>query len=118
MITGKNGVSSYKMVEAKHLRKVQEIGKRAFSSLIQERIKNLEYDYQENEFIEKADVSQEGEDISVKLQLNFETVDAEKQNIPLVFEYGGVIFKEEDGKKQMVMIPPGMYISRNIMGNE
>jgi hypothetical protein len=86
---------------------------------LQERIKKLQEDYQENPFISKAEVFSTDEDIHIELQLEFSSIDAEEQNIPLVFEYGGVLYRDDGtGKKEIVVIEPGLYITRNIIQGE
>ena len=103
------------MFDQKHINRIEEVLEENISDILKERIVNLKKDYEKNAFIESASVTLMGEKVAIKLDLTFEPVDAEEQNIPSVFEYGGVIFREGDGEKEMVEIQPGFYIRRNLV---
>jgi hypothetical protein len=105
-----------KVFNVKHLKKIEEITETQLRRSLQERIKKLRTDYQDNPYISEAEVSQESEDIKITLHLNFSPEESENQNLPLVFEYGGVIMKkDENGNLEMVEIEPGFYIKRNLI---
>jgi hypothetical protein len=104
------------MFSQKHITQIEKETNTQLIKIIQGRLKKLEDDYQENPFISKAEVSQEGEEVKIKIQLNFDLIDSENQDIPLVFEYGGALYKRNSsGKKEIVIIEPGLYINRNLI---
>jgi hypothetical protein len=84
----------------------------------------IEKAYLENPFIKNADVRFDNNrtNVVIKIDLNFETLDADNQSLILVFEKGGVIFKkvlnEKETKKEMVKIEPGFYIRKYLIEGE
>lgn len=104
------------MFEKRHETKIQSVLRTNINNILEERIENLKEDYQKNEFIDSAEIRRgENDKIDIKLNLTFEPLEAEEQNIPAVFEYGGVLFRQgEDGGRKIVEIEPGFYIRRNL----
>lgn len=75
--------------------------------------KILEEEYKKNPYIKDAKVSVQNEDFLINIKLAFEPIDSEKQNLPMVFEHGGVIYrKDKNDKLELVTIEPGYYIKR------
>jgi len=97
------------MFETKHLNAIRNTLRKEVPNIIRDKIIILEKEYKKNPYIADAIVKFDGKDaVSVTLKLNFQPKDDE-QNIPALFEYGGVIF---DSENNMIEIKPGFYIRR------
>jgi len=81
---------------------------------VDDSIKKLKEDYEHNNYITRAVIKKnDAGGLNIRLQLNFEPIDASDQNIPAVFEYGGILHKQTPDGPVMVDIEPGFYIRRN-----
>ena len=97
------------MFETKHLNAIRDSLKENIPLIIKEKISKLEKEYRKNPYIRDANVSFDGkETVSVTLSLTFQLKD-DLQNIPAIFEYGGVVF---DSTNRMIEIKPGYYMRR------
>jgi len=95
------------MFEQYHLNKIGNILKDNVRRQFLERAKVLKEAYEENPYIEMAEVYVDGEEVKIRLTLTFEPLEAEEQNIPALFEYGGVIYNQD---RELIEINPGYYI--------
>jgi hypothetical protein len=80
------------------------------ADIIEKKIMKLENDYKKNPYIEDVEIIIEEDEIDIKIETTFKPRD-EEQNIPLLFEYGGVVY---DVENNLIEIEPGFYIRRNI----
>ena len=103
------------MFQQHHIDKIGNILKENVRKQFLEITKVLKESYEENPYIRTAEVYVDGENVKIKLNLTFEPVDAEEQNIVNLFEVGGVIYKDNDGEKELIEINGGYYI-RNAFG--
>ena len=96
------------MFTQNHIKEIKKISDNHISKMILKRAKTLENAYKENPFVEKAEVSVEGETVNIDIKLNLQLKNDE-QNIPGILEYGGVII---DAKDKIHNIEPGFYMRR------
>ena len=96
------------MFKPEHITKLRTILKTGLTKMVAERAKILEESYKKNPYVANAKVKVNGEKVTISIKLNFVTKD-DKQDIPWVLEYGGVIF---DAEKKPRMVEPGFYFRR------
>lgn len=99
------------MFQQYHVDKIKNVLKENVRKQFLESTKILKESYEENPYIRTAEVYVDGENVKIKLNLTFEPVD-DKQPLPLLFEKGGVIYKDNDGEKELIEINAGYYIRR------
>tara|TARA_Y100000034_G_scaffold118256_1_gene158746 strand:+ start:127 stop:444 length:318 start_codon:yes stop_codon:yes gene_type:complete len=100
------------MFNQTHLNRIRDTLLREIPDILEEKSELLEEEYKKNPYIKDAKVEFDDDVIDIKLDLSFEPKDDE-QNIPAVFEYGGIIY---DTKDNLIEIQAGYYIRKIIAG--